>query len=77
VQSPRDFKSPAIPKAIDGVLLITGCRKKQSMHRPGIELGKKENMRRPRIELGSTAWKATMLTITPPTHFHCNCQQQL
>jgi hypothetical protein len=24
-------------------------------------------MRRPRIELGSTAWKATMLTITPAT----------
>jgi hypothetical protein len=74
VQSPRDFKSPAIPKAIYGVLLIT---KKQSVHRPEIELGKKENMRRPRIELGSTAWKATMLTITPPTHFYFNCQQQL
>jgi hypothetical protein len=26
-----------------------------------------KNMRRPRIELGSTAWKATMLTITPAT----------
>ena len=25
-------------------------------------------MRRPGIEPGSTAWKATMLTITPPTH---------
>jgi hypothetical protein len=24
-------------------------------------------MRLPRIELGSTAWKATMLTITPET----------
>jgi hypothetical protein len=27
----------------------------------------KKQMRRPRIELGSTAWKATMLTITPAT----------
>jgi hypothetical protein len=26
-------------------------------------------MRLPRIELGSTAWKATMLTITPETQF--------
>ena len=28
-------------------------------------------MRWPRIELGSTAWKATMLTITPPSHIIC------
>ena len=28
---------------------------------------KKEKLRRPGIEPGSTAWKATMLTITPPT----------
>ena len=27
----------------------------------------KKKMRRPGIEPGSTAWKATMLTITPPT----------
>lgn len=26
-----------------------------------------KNVRRPGIEPGSTAWKATMLTITPPT----------
>ena len=26
-----------------------------------------KSLRWPRIELGSTAWKATMLTITPPT----------
>jgi hypothetical protein len=25
-------------------------------------------MRRPGVEPGSTAWKATMLTVTPPTH---------
>ena len=29
------------------------------------EMGK--NMRRPGVEPGSTAWKATMLAITPPT----------
>ena len=27
----------------------------------------KRKMRRPGIEPGSTAWKATMLTFTPPT----------
>ena len=27
----------------------------------------KKKLRRPGIEPGSTAWKATMLTITPPT----------
>jgi hypothetical protein len=32
-------------------------------------LGEKtKEMRQPRIELGSTAWEATMLTITPSTH---------
>ena len=29
-------------------------------------------MRWPGIEPGSTAWKATMLTITPPTQIHSN-----
>jgi hypothetical protein len=29
---------------------------------------KKKGMRWPGIEPGSTAWKATMLTITPPSH---------
>ncbi len=28
---------------------------------------KKVKLRRPRVELGSIAWKATMLTATPPT----------
>ena len=27
-------------------------------------------MRRPGVEPGSTAWKATMLTVTPPTPIH-------
>ena len=27
----------------------------------------KKIMRRPGVEPGSTAWKATMLTVTPPT----------
>ena len=31
---------------------------------------KKRSVRRPGIEPGSTAWKATMLTITPATHVH-------
>ena len=29
---------------------------------------KEKNLRSPGIEPGSTAWKATMLTITPATH---------
>ena len=29
--------------------------------------GKKNEVRRPGVEPGSTAWKATMLTVTPPT----------
>ena len=28
---------------------------------------KKNEVRRPGVEPGSTAWKATMLTVTPPT----------
>ena len=28
----------------------------------------KTHVRRPGVEPGSTAWKATMLTVTPPTH---------
>ena len=31
---------------------------------------KEKNMRRPGIEPGSTAWKAAMLTIIPPTLVH-------
>ena len=31
-----------------------------------------KKMRRPGIEPGSTAWKATMLTITPPTLWNLN-----
>ena len=31
-------------------------------------LQKKTKVRRPGVEPGSTAWKATMLTVTPPTH---------
>ena len=31
---------------------------------------KRKNMRRPGIEPGSTAWKAAMLTIIPPTLVH-------
>ena len=30
----------------------------------------KKNLRRPGVEPGSTAWKATMLTVTPPTLGH-------
>ena len=30
-------------------------------------MSKEKKLRRPGIEPGSTAWKATMLTITPPT----------
>ena len=33
---------------------------------------KKRDVRRPGVEPGSTAWKATMLTVTPPTHFLIN-----
>ena len=32
-----------------------------------VKILKKKNVRRPGIEPGSTAWKATMLTFTPPT----------
>ena len=28
---------------------------------------KQKNMRRPGVEPGTAAWKATMLTVTPPT----------
>ena len=35
------------------------------LHTNSMVLGK--NMRRPGIEPGSTAWKAAMLTIIPPT----------
>ena len=31
-----------------------------------------KNLRRPGIEPGSTAWKAAMLTIIPPTHSMCS-----
>ena len=30
-------------------------------------MNKRESMRQPGIEPGSIAWKATMLTVTPPT----------
>ena len=40
--------------------LITGKCKKNKIN--------KKCVRRPGIEPGSTAWKATMLTVTPPTH---------
>ena len=33
---------------------------------------KGKNVRRPGIEPGSTAWKATMLTFTPPTQLICD-----
>ena len=29
---------------------------------------KEKRLRQPGIEPGSIAWKATMLTVTPPTH---------
>ena len=32
-----------------------------------LEPTRNKKLRRPGIEPGSTAWKATMLTITPPT----------
>ena len=33
-------------------------------------LKRKDHVRRPGVEPGSTAWKATMLTVTPPTLLH-------
>ena len=33
----------------------------------GCEAREKTLLRRPGVEPGSTAWKATMLTVTPPT----------
>ena len=40
------------------------CNRKQKQN----FILQKKNVRWPGIEPGSTAWKATMLTITPPSH---------
>lgn len=41
---------------------------KNSNNIPNFQNGSQKVMRWPGIEPGSTAWKATMLTITPPSH---------
>ena len=44
-------------------ILVTACFILQEN-----EAGTRKILRRPGIEPGSTAWKAAMLTIIPPTH---------
>ena len=59
----KSFKSNAF-------LMLPYCMMYMYLRGDKMKLVLKNHVRRPGVEPGSTAWKATMLTVTPPTLLH-------
>ena len=52
---------------MSSIMLTVHTQARSSVQWDQKDSGKKKSVRRPGVEPGSTAWKATMLTVTPPT----------